>query len=139
MRRLVTFNHHLINSTWKFIFSKEYFLIANNLDGFLHAFITQKRTQIRQIIKIYVPHIFAFYNQFPHKGLLKNYGTLKLFFFKPLTPYHYTSSQIITRPPYGTSRLTRIPPVSFISLFEVEKKPKDMHILITHPPMYLSN
>ena len=139
MRRLVTFNHHLINSTWKFIFSKEYFLIANNLDGFLHAFITQKRTQIRQIIKIYVPHIFAFYNQFPHKGLLKNYGTLKLFFFKPLTPYHYTSSQIITRPPYVRHASHGYPRYHSFLFVEVEKKPKDMHTPITHPPMYLSN
>ena len=65
--------------------------------------------------------------------------TLKLPFFNPPNPNHYTSSCMITRTPlpYVTPDTDTILYHLFLFL-EVEKNPKD-DTPMTHPPMFLSN
>ena len=73
-------------------------------------------------------------------GLFNNYVMLKLTFFDPPTPHHHALSQMITKPP-----LPYVTPDTYTSLyhlflfFEVEKKNKDRHPLMTHLTMFLSN
>ena len=73
-------------------------------------------------------------------GLFNNYVRLKLSFFNPPTPIYHASSRMTTRPllHYVTPD-TDNPLFHLFLFFEVEKKPKDMHPPMTHPPMFLSN
>ena len=78
--------------------------------------------------------------QIDPQGLFINYVTLKLPFLNLPISHHHVSSWMITRAPlrYVTPE-TDTPLYHLFLFFEVEKKPKDTHSPMTHPPMFLSN